>query len=84
MKRIKSTKETKEIERLKNDTTLSLDCKKDVSILLDKNKKQFSIKIPKEIVEIYRIKKGEKFRFIVKIEEGKEEPEGHFEVLKNE
>lgn len=63
------------------ETDLILDCKKDVNVLFDKNRKQYSIKIPKEISEIYNLKKGDKFRFIVEIREN-EMVRGKFEVVK--
>ncbi len=82
MKGTKSTEEQENIERLKYESELSVDCIKEVSILFDKNKKQYSIKIPKEIVDIFNIKKGDKFRFVVEIKENQEEIKNKFEIIK--
>jgi hypothetical protein len=66
---------------LPNSNPLVLDCVKDVSILFDKNKKQYSIKIPKEIVELLGIKKKDIMRLIVMVREG-QPLEGRFGVVK--
>ncbi|MFH1590896.1 MAG: hypothetical protein ABIC95_03125 [archaeon] len=67
---------------LSDDAGLVLDCIKDVSILYDRNRQQYSIKIPKEVVEIFDIQRRDRFRFIVKIREGKAVA-ASFEVIKN-
>ena len=57
-----------------------LDIVKDATILFDG--KQFMIKIPKEISEFYRLKKGQKFRLKVSpfnVAEG----QNSFEIIKN-
>ena len=63
-----------------SSSDLVLDCVKDVSILYDKNRKQFSLKLPKELVEIYRIKQNDKLRMRIKIREG-QPIEGTFGVI---
>ena len=68
-------------EGIQRGTKLVLDCVKDVSILFDKTKKQYSVKIPKEIVQIYQIKKKDKLRFYVNIREGGM-IKGNFSVVK--
>ena len=68
-------------EGVQRGTKLVLDCIKDASILFDKNKKQYSIKIPKEIVQIYRIKKKDKLRFYVNIRE-RGVIKGNFSIVK--
>lgn len=68
--------------KLNNGFSLALDCIKDVSIIYDKIKKQYSIKIPKEVVDIFNIQKGDRFRFKIYIREN-EEIRNLFEIVKD-
>jgi bifunctional DNA-binding transcriptional regulator/antitoxin component of YhaV-PrlF toxin-antitoxin module len=68
-------------DNILKDMSPSLDCIKDVSVLYDKNKKQYSVKLPKEIVELLGIEKKDILRFIVMVREGKP-LEGRFGVVK--
>lgn len=81
---MEESQSTTQKESLKREISLTVDCVKEASILFDKNKEQFSIKIPKEIVEIFDIKKGYRFRFIVEVREDQEEIKSRFEIIKNE
>ena len=49
--------------------------------MYDKNKKQYSIKIPKEIAEIFKIEKKDIMRFIIQIREG-EAIKSKFNIIK--
>jgi len=57
-----------------------LDFVKDVSILYDNNRDQYSVKLPKELCEIFSVKKRDSLRFIVEIREG-EPVKGRFEIV---
>ena len=57
------------IRKLENISNADID--KEMTILFDG--KQFMIKIPKEVSEFLKIKKGDKFRFIIEIPEDKNE-----------
>ncbi len=74
---------TKEEDKSEIDLKISASLEKEVSILFDKNKKQYSIKIPKEVVQLFKIKKKDKFRFIVDLSEGQKEIIPRFEIVKN-
>lgn len=55
---------------------------KEVNILQDD--RQTTIRIPKEIVNYFDIKKGDKFRFLIEFPDNdNEEPKLSFEVKKN-
>ncbi len=77
MKKVNGTNNN--IDSVSSELVPNLDIKKEVTILFDG--KQFMIKIPKEIAEFYKLKKGKKMKLVVK-PKGEGKGENSFEIIK--
>jgi len=68
-------------ERLKEEIRPKVDIERTASVLYDG--RQYSLKIPREVISYLKIKKGDKINFIIRLKQPPEQDEKVFEVIQN-